>query len=141
MYKIASTQILLKSYFVGENYFFDNNEILKNKKVVLIEIVNNDTAANFTNLNGAIPLPVVNYFIDCNSLFLTLINYNDQQILSNYPVNLLVNDVVNPNGNRLKKLFPQFNLYDINLNKSYLTAGQNDPSVNRIIPFNFFYTD
>jgi hypothetical protein len=141
MYKIASTQIFLKKFFVGENYYFDNNDILKNKKVVLIEIVNFDTAQNFTDLNGATPLPVVDYFIDCASLFLTLINYNDQQIISNYPVNLLVNDVVNIRGNRLKKLFPQFNLYDINLNKSYLTVGKNDPAVNRIIPFNFFYTD
>lgn len=141
MYKIASTQILLKSYFVGENYYFDNNEILKNKRVVLIEIVNFDTAVTFPNLNGATPLPVVDYFIDCNSLFLTLINYDDQQIINNYPVNLLVNDVINIRGNRLKKLLPQFDLYNINLNKSYLSVGQNDPSVNRIIPFNFFYTD
>ena len=99
MYKIASTQILLKSYFVGENYFFDNNEILKNKKVVLIEIVNQDTAPNFPNLNGATPIPVVDYFIDCSSLVLTLINYDDQQIINNFPVNLLVNDVINARVN------------------------------------------
>jgi hypothetical protein len=141
MYKLASTQIFLKKFVVGEKYFFNNNDILAKKKIIGIEIVNRDTAIFFPDLDGATPILTVDYFIDCNTLYLTLINYNDQEIINNYPVNLLVNDIINIRGNRLKKLFPQFNLYDINLNKSYLSVGKNDPSVNRIIPFNFFYTD
>ena len=141
MYKIASTQIFLKKFVVGEKYFFNNNDILAKKKIIGIEIVNRDTAVFFPDLNGDTPILTVDYIIDCYTLYLTLINYNDQEIINNFPVNLLVNDIISPNTQRQKKLFPMFNLYDINLNKSFLSVGKNDPSVNRIIPFNFFYTD
>jgi hypothetical protein len=141
MYKIHNTGIILSEYFVGQNYYFASADILKNKRIKLIEISTADNCISYPNLNGGGVLPVVDYFIDNSSLFLTLINYDNEQILSQYPVNLLVNDIINPRSNRLKKLFPQMDLYNISLEKSYLTTGQNDPVVNKIMPFSFYYTD
>lgn len=145
MYKIHSNSIYFEKLSVGENYFFNTSEQLKKKIVLNIELVNQDYTDTiglcYPNPNGSDLLAINTSAIENYHLYLTLVNSKDQYILHNYPLNLLSNNYSSASAANIviKRQPIKFYLYDIALEKSYVTCGINDLVVKKIAPFLFYY--
>jgi hypothetical protein len=124
---------------VSGRYYFNDNPIINKSIIVGIQSHNSVAPVNdipFLNYNTLLGLPIVNLFQGSGftrSCYLTLVNSNKEEILSNYPLTLLFNQSSTNNG----KIYNFFLKAD--MSKSFINVANQFPAGSFILAVNLTF--